>query len=120
MRTGAAYLLVLVLAAELAVAESFLTGARLWNHPVPVAAAVVAVGNPVLGYVGGRLLRRPAGAVLPGVLWLLTVMLLSSQRSEGDVIVAATGRGWSLIAVGAVAAVIGAVLGATPRAPISR
>jgi hypothetical protein len=115
-----AYLLVLVLGLELAVTEAFLTGARPWGHPVPLAAALAALGNPTLGYAGGRLLRRAAGAVLPGVLWLATVTLLSAQRPEGDVLVAATSRGWSLIAVGAVAAVIGAVLGATPRAPTSR
>ena len=120
MRTGSAYLLVLVLGVELAVAEAFLTGARPWGHPVPVAAALAALVNPALGYAGGRLLRRAAGAVLPGVLWLATVTLLSSQRPEGDVLVPATSRGWSLIAVGAVAAVIGGVLGATPRAPTSR
>jgi hypothetical protein len=120
VRTGAAYLVVLVLAVELAVAESVLTGARPWGHPVPLAASLAALANPTLGYAGGRLLRRSAGAVLPGLLWLTVVTLLSSQRPEGDVLVPATARGWSLIAVGAVAAVIGGVLGATPGAPTRR
>ena len=120
MRTAATYLLVLLLTVELAVAECFLTGARPWGHPLPLAAGLVALGNPVLGYAGGRALRRTAGAVLPGFVWLLIVAVLGAQRAEGDVIVPATLRGYGLIAVGAVAAVIGAVLGATPRAPTSR
>ena len=120
MRTAATYVLLLVLTVELAVAECFLTGARLGNHPLPVAAALAAAGNPVLGHAGRRLLGRTAGAVVPGVVWLVVVMVLGSQRAEGDVIVPATLRGYTLIAVGAVAAVIGGVLGATPQPPTSR
>lgn len=120
MRTGTAYLLVVVLAVELALAESFLTGARPWGHPVPVAALLAALANPLLGYAGGRVLRNSAGSVVPGLLWLATIMVLSTQRSEGDVVVAATARGWTLIAIGTLGAVIGAVLGATPRAPTRR
>jgi hypothetical protein len=121
VRTGAAYLLVLVLSVELAVSEAFLTGARPWGHPVPVAAGLAALANPLLGYGGGRLLRRAAGAVVPGLLWLATIMVLSSPPPhQADVVVAATLRGWTLIAVGAVGAVIGGVLGATPRAATSR
>jgi hypothetical protein len=117
---GGAYLLVLLVTVELAVAECFLTAARPWGHPLPVAAVVAAVANPVLGYAGGRVLGRGAGAVIPGALWLALITWFGAQRAEGDVLVAATARGWSLIAVGAVGAVIGGVLGATPRAPTSR
>jgi hypothetical protein len=120
VKTGATYLLVLVVSVELAIAECFLTGARPWGHPLPVAAALAAVANPLLGYAGGRVLRRGAGAVLPGLVWLALVTLLGAQRPEGDVVVPSTARGWTLIAVGAVAAVIGGVLGATPRAGTSR
>ena len=120
MTRAAGYLLLLVVTLELALAECFLTGARPWGHPVPVAAAVAALTNPLLGYAGGRALRRTTGAVLPGVLWLATVTLLGAQRAEGDVLVPATLRGYTLIAVGAVAAVIGGVLGATPGGQTSR
>jgi hypothetical protein len=120
VKTGATYLLVLVLTLELALAESFLTGARPLGHALPVAAALAAVANPLLGYAGGRVLRRAAGAVVPGLLWLAAVTWFGSQRPEGDVIVAGTGRGYGLIAVGAVAAVIGGVLGATPGGQSSR
>jgi len=120
VRTAATSLLLLVLTVELAVAECFLTGARPWGHPVPVAAALAAVCNPVLGYVGGRALRRAAGSVAPGIVWLVVVIVLGAQRAEGDVIVPATLRGYSLIAVGAVAALIGGVIGTTPRARTRR
>lgn len=120
MTRGAGYLLVLVVAAELAVAECFLTAARPWGHPLPVAALVAAAANPALGYAGGRILGRVAGAVVPGVLWLAVITWFSAPRAEGDVLLAATARGWSLIAVGAVGAVIGGVLGATPGASTGR
>ena len=120
MKRGATFLLVLVLTVELAVVEAFLTGARPWGHELPVAAALAALANPLLGYAGGRVLRRVAGAALPGFLWLTTVTVLGAQRPEGDVIVPATGRGYALIGLGAVAAVIGGVLGATPGGQTSR
>ena len=120
MKTGTAYLLVLVLTAELALLECFLAGARPLGHPLPVAAVLAAVGNPLLGYAGGRLLRRAAGAVLPGFVWFAIVAVMGAQRAEGDVVVPATARGWLLIAVGTLAAVTGGVLGATPRATTSR
>lgn len=116
----ATYLLLVVVTLEAAVGECFLTGARPFGHPVPVAAAVAALVNPVLGYAGGRVLGRTAGAVVPGFLWLALVTLLGAQRAEGDVLVPATLRGYALIGVGAVAAVIGGVLGATPRGQTSR
>ena len=120
MRTAASYLLLVVVTLETALAECFLTAARPFGHPVPVAAAVAALVNPALGYAGGRVLRRTAGAVLPGFLWLVVVTVLGAQRAEGDVLVPATLRGYTLIGVGAVAAVIGGVLGATPRGQTSR
>jgi hypothetical protein len=120
VKRGAAYLLVLALTVELAVAEAFLCGARPWGHPIPVAAALATLANPFLGYAGGRVLRRMAAAALPGFLWLVTVAVLGAQRAEGDVIVPGTGRGYALIGFGAVAAVIGGVVGATPEGRTSR
>lgn len=120
MQRAATYLLLLVVTIELAVAECFLVAARPFGHPVPVAAAIAALANPFLGYAGGRVLRRVAGAVIPGFLWLVIVAVLGAQRAEGDVIVPATLRGYTLIGLGAVAAVIGGVLGATPQGQTRR
>jgi hypothetical protein len=120
VKTGAAYLLVLVLAVELTVAECFLVGARPFGHPIPVAAALAAAANPLLGYAGGRVLRRPAGAIVPGVVWFVVVLMLGVTRPEGDLVVNAGLRGNALLAVGAIAVVIGAVLGATPGARTGR
>ncbi|MCU1603212.1 MAG: hypothetical protein JWO22_3921 [Frankiales bacterium] len=120
VRTGAAYVLVLVLTVELALAEAVLTATRPFGHPLPVAALVAAVANPLLTWAGGRITGRTAGAVVPGVLWLALVMVLGSKRPEGDLIVLGNGRGFGLIAVGALAAVIGAVVGTTPRGSTSR
>ena len=118
------YGLVLVLAVEFAVWGSFLTAARPFGQPLPVAAAVALVANLILGVTGARLLQRPAGAVLPGVVWLLVALALGSRRAEGDVVVTSTGRGLAFLAVGAVAATaaVGLALGvrATPEATSGR
>ena len=120
MRTGAAYVLVLVLTVELALTECVLTASRPLGHALPVSAVIAALANPLLGRAGGRLTGRTWGGVAPGAVWLVVVMVLGSKRPEGDLIVLGNGRGFGLIAVGALAAVIGAVLGATPRASTSR
>ena len=120
MKTGAAYLLVLVVTAQLTVAECFLVGARPFGHAVPVSALIAAVANPALGYVGGRLLRRAAGAVLPGAVWFAIVLPFGVSRPEGDLVVNAGLRGTALLVIGVLGVIIGAVLGATPRARTSR
>lgn len=114
MRTAAAYLLVLVLVVELTLAECFLVGARPFGDPLPLSALLAAAANPALCYAGGRVLGRPLGAVLPGLVWFGLVITLGVARPEGDLVVNAGLRGNSLLAVGAVGVVIGAVLGATP------
>ena len=106
-------LLLVVIAVELAVAESFMVAARPFGTDLPLAAAVAAVGNVLLARVGGRLLPLAFGAVVPGVAWLLVVLPLGVARPEGDVIVTGTSRGIALLVVGSVAVVVGASL---PRA----
>ena len=120
MKTRAAYLLVLVLTVELTVAECFLVGARPLGHPVPVSALLAAVANPLLGYAGGRVLRRVAGAVVPGLVWFAIVLPLGMNRPEGDLVVNAGLRGTAFLVIGVLGVIIGAVLGATPRAVSSR
>ena len=109
-----AYGLVLVLAFEFAVWGSFLVAARPFGQPLPVAAAIALVANLILGVTGARLLQRPVGAVLPGVLWLMVALALGSRTAAGDVVVTSTGRGLAYLLVGAVAAAaaFGLALGA--------
>ena len=55
----ARYALVLVVALELAVGESFLVAARPFGMALPVSAVLAVVGNVTLGLLGARVLGRP-------------------------------------------------------------
>ena len=105
------YLLVLVLALELAVWECFFVAARPFGLALPVSAVAAAVGNVVLGLVGARVLERPLGAALPGLLWLAVALPLGSKRAEGDLVVTGEWRGIAFLVAGAAAAA--AVAGVT-------
>jgi hypothetical protein len=128
--TVASYTVVLVLAVELAVWGAFLTGARVFGFPLPVAALVAAVGNVSLGIAGASVLRRRLGAIVPGVVWLGIALTLGSRKTEGDVVVGGDLRGLAYLLVGtiAAAAVVGVAgarprtvaVGATPEAPVGR
>jgi len=100
------YLLVLALAVELALWESFLVGARPFGVGLPVSAALAVVGNLVLGRLGATLLRRPLGAAVPGLLWLGVTLTLGSRTAEGDLVVTNTFRGVGLLIAGSAAAAV--------------
>jgi hypothetical protein len=100
------YTLVLVLALELAVWEAFLVAARPFGAPLPLAALLAALGNLGLGAVGARVLGRPAGAAVPGLVWLLPAVLLSTTGPGGDVVVTGGWRGIAFLVAGAAGAVV--------------
>ena len=109
--TGATYTLVLVLTVELALWESFLVAARPFGIALPVSAVLAVVGNVVLGRAGARVLQRPLGAVIPGVLWLAIVLRLGTGQPGGDRIVPGTFRGLAFLLAGTIAGA--AVIGTT-------
>jgi len=111
----ASYALVLVLGVELAVWEAFLVAARPFGTALPLAAAVALLGNLVVGVAGGRVLGRPLGAVVPGVLWLVVALLLGTKTAEGDVVVTGTFRGMAFLLVGTAAAAVPIGLAAAHR-----
>lgn len=120
------YLLVLVVALELAVWEAFLVAARPFGLPLPVAAALALVGNVAIGLVGARVLGRPLGAAVPGLVWLVTALVLGSTGPGGDSVVTGSWRGIAFLVAGAAGAagVVG-VTGAgknraTPEAEMRR
>ena len=113
------YALVVVLAVELAVWESFLVAARPFGVAFPVAGLLAVVGNVGLGVAGARTAGARAGAVVPGVVWLVVALVLGSGTSEGDRVVPDTVRGLAFLLLGTVAAagVVGVIgVRATPRA----
>jgi hypothetical protein len=84
--TGAAVLAALV--------ESLLIPLYVGSVLVPLAPVLAVVGNIVLPSLGRRAVDRTAGAVVPFVGWLITVIALSGiARPEGDVIYPG-GGGW--------------------------
>lgn len=105
------YLLVLVLALELAVWESFFVAARPFGTALPVSAVVAAVGNVGLGLMGRRVLDRPVGAAIPGLVWLAVALVLGSGGAGGDRVVTGEWRGVAFLVAGAAAAA--AVAGVT-------
>jgi len=111
---GAAYGLVLVLTALLAVWGAFLVPLRVGGVPVPVAPAVALVGNALLGRAGARLLGR-AGAAGPGLVWLAVVLLLSTPRTEGDLVVPSTLTGLLFLVVGGLTSAVVLATAASQR-----
>ena len=100
------YALVLLLAVEVGVWESFLVAARPLGHPLPLAAVLAVVTNLALGLLGAAVLGHPVGAALPGVAWLLVVVWLGLTGPGGDKVVIQTGRGLSFLLLGAMTAAL--------------
>ncbi len=118
MSNRLAYLLVLVLAIELAVWECFLVPAP----PPGLAAGLAVLGNITLGRVGGRLL--PGGGLGPGLCWLAVALTFSLTGPLGDVVVPGDNRGVLFLVAGTAAAAVGLgrkrTSGATPSRPTRR
>ncbi|MBC7678855.1 MAG: hypothetical protein H7233_07685 [Pseudorhodobacter sp.] len=120
VRVAATYLLVLVLSVELAVWGAFTVLLRVGGQPVPLGIAVAVVGNVVLGTWGGRVLGRRAGAIGPGLVWLVVALQLASTRPEGDLVVVSGLRGFAFLIAGAVAALTVALRSPARRDPAPR
>lgn len=103
------YLLVLVLAVELAVWECFLVPAS----PTGSAAVLAVLGNITLGRAGGRL--RPGGGLGPGLCWLAVAFTFSLTGPLGDVVVPGNTAGVLFLVAGVAGAAVG--LGRGRRRP---
>jgi Family of unknown function (DUF6113) len=78
------------LAAVLAAIITVLLTPLYWGSVlVPVAVVLAIAANIAFPILVRRLGMSPIGSALPYVLWLLTVILLSSSRPEGDVLLPA-------------------------------
>ncbi|SDQ45823.1 DUF6113 family protein [Thermostaphylospora chromogena] len=113
--TWATYAVLGVLGLVLGVAGAF-------QHAIylGVDTPVAAIGWMALLFAAlygmGRLMRSKLGALVPGVGWILVSMLLSGQRSEGDLVIAANAAGY-LYLYGGFAAVVLAVMLVPSRGP---
>jgi hypothetical protein len=117
VRRGLLYLIVVVLAVELALWEAFLTAARPLGVALPVSALLAGVGNLVVGLGGARVLGKPVGAVIPGVLWLGIALALGSGTAAGDRVVLGNWRGGAFLLVGTASAAAAVGLAGNARKP---
>lgn len=97
-----------VLGVVLGIVESFLHPVRVLGIPVGVIAA--AVVNFGLVHLVGRGTRSRLYALVPAATWLLTVIVLSIGRPEGDFVVPGTWVGYGYLIAGTIGAVVGVVL----------
>ncbi len=89
-----------------AVYGAFLVPLRIGATHLPVALLLASAGNYGVGLAGGRVLRRPAGAAIPGLLWLVVAFLLGTSRREGDLVIPGDWVGVAFLVVGAVASAV--------------
>jgi hypothetical protein len=95
--------LVTVATVGLAVIEAFLVPLRIGSVPVPICVPLAVVGTVFLTRLAARQTGSVVAAALQPVLWLVTVVVLSLPRPEGDVIVEGTLTGLVFLFVGAIA-----------------
>ncbi len=100
-------LLVSVAAVGLAVIEAFLVPLRIGSVRFPLCVPLAMAGNVLLT----RLAARQTGSIVVGALqpalWLVTVIVLSLPRAEGDVIVQGSLTGLVFLFAGVVAGAYG-------------
>ncbi|MCO5972073.1 DUF6113 family protein [Actinoallomurus soli] len=102
--TGAAYGVLVVLGLFLGAITSFQFS---WTAgSVPVAAILLSFVEFAAFRLAGWAMESKLGVVALAVPWLIVVVLLSSRRPEGDLVVTGTTAGYVFIFGGAIAAVV--------------
>lgn len=82
----AAYVALLLLGAVLGVWGAFLVPLRLFGGVEGFADVMAVASTGLVGYLGAVGLGQGTAAVMPGVGWILAVLMLSSSRG-GDVVI---------------------------------
>jgi len=112
----AAGVLVAVAAAGLAVLECFLVPLRIGSVRFPICVLLAVAGNILLARLAARQTGSPRAGAVPPAVWLVTVVLLSLPRPEGDVVVEGSLTGLVFLFAGSVAGAYGAAREITRRA----
>lgn len=109
----ATYLVLGFIGVELGLIGAFLAlqVLHLFGVAVPVGPVVAVVANVTTGLWAVRLTGNRSAAAAPAVGWLISVLLLSSSRSEGDIVITNSGRCVAFLLLGAAAWVVAAVIG---------
>jgi hypothetical protein len=111
--TGIAYGVLAVLGAVLGVIGSFEFSWQLGAFPV---AALAWTAVNVAAFRGaGWAMEGKLGVAAPAVPWLVVVLVLSSSRPEGDLVVTGTTAGYVFIFGGAIAAAVALASTPSPR-----
>jgi hypothetical protein len=92
-------------------------GALVQSGWFPGGLVLALAGAVGLFWGGGKLCRTRVGAAAPGVGWVLTVLLLTSSRPEGDFLVGAGAGSYVFLLGGMLAAVMCATI-ALPAPPV--
>jgi hypothetical protein len=111
----AGYVLLAVLGVAVGVAGALIQAA--WE---PGGLLLALAGCAALFYGGGRLTGTRLGTVIPAAVWLVSVILLSGSRPEGDFLLAAGIGPYIYLLVGALSAVICATLPQLPPSGANR
>jgi hypothetical protein len=101
---GIAYGVLAVLGVLLGVIGSFEFSWQAGS--VPVAAIALSVVNLAIFRAAGWAMESKLGAVVPAALWMIILVVLSSRRPEGDLVVTGTTPGYVYMTGGAVAALV--------------
>ncbi|GLY84754.1 DUF6113 family protein [Actinoallomurus iriomotensis] len=105
--TGLTYGVLFVLGVVLGLIGSFQFSWEVGS--VPVAAIALSLVNLAVFRAAGWAMESRLGAVVPAVPWLVILVVLSSRRPEGDLVVTGTAAGYVYMLGGAVAALIAIV-----------
>jgi Family of unknown function (DUF6113) len=111
--TGVAYGVLVVLGALLGLVGSFQFS---WTFGgVPVAALVLSLIQFVAFRLAGWAMEGKLGVGAMAGPWLIVVVLLSSRRPEGDLVVTGSTAGYLFIFGGSIAAVVAVAVTRSPR-----
>jgi hypothetical protein len=90
-------------------------GPRLGTTLLSLGVAIAAVGNVAVAVFVRWLVGTRLGATIVLLGWMPTVVWLGTSRTEGDLVLQATGNGYLFLGLGAVAPIAVAVFGRPRR-----
>jgi hypothetical protein len=117
-----AYVVLVVLTAQLTVAGAVLLLWRPFGVPVPVGILLALLVGPAC-WRGATLAGNRLGAAGPGLTWLLIVLQMMYQRREGDLFVRSDPKGLAFLLAGTLSAAVASgswLPGTSLRAPTRR
>jgi hypothetical protein len=116
--SGAAYGALLVLGFVLGAYGAFVSSMAAFG--VPWGALGVVAANALTCWLAGRAMGGKLGAAAPFGGWIIAVVLLSVQRSEGDFVITGSVGGYLFLFGGTAAAAAAVALTRPSRWPPSR